>query len=415
MTTTQTMTTGVLRAFLAAAALALAFATQSASAAGEPVEAAAGGCALQCIEKALVTPTASSAKVEIVTAVRTRVVVTVRRLSRFGRVDGPEIKAVGRFLRTSRTLKLRHLEPSRTYRISVSATDAAGHTASRSGRFTTRKVQTAGHSGPGGLSSGLGCSVKCITRAVPTAIGPTAAVFEFETNTPARITVIASLAGTGSIAAIATSPLTRSYTFGASPLYPGTRYDLHVRATDANGHTEAHLFSFRTVERRARVTFWKVQVIDDADKGVNRGELSFSYYLGGELVKYEGFTRRSSGDVFDVTGVGTSRVGLSGVLPANGPNPQLDIRVFGEECDGHLLISSCASEVLPGGAPIGGSSYWATAGGPFGLSALVPAGALPPSYGTKLPAGHNTYLVFETTQYNVKFRVFATVDFFFAW
>ena len=73
---------------LAAAVVALA-ATGSAAAVDGPVEGAAGGCALQCVEKALVTSTASSAKVAIVTSVPTRIVMTVRRLSSAGRVDGP--------------------------------------------------------------------------------------------------------------------------------------------------------------------------------------------------------------------------------------------------------------------------------------------------------------------------------------
>ena len=41
-------------------------------------------------------------------------------------------------------------------------------------------------------------------------------------------------------------------------------------------------------------------------------------------------------------------------------------------------------------------------------------GALPGNYGTMLPAGHDGYLVFETTKYGVKFRVFAYVDFAYA-
>lgn len=125
---------------------------------------------------------------------------------------------------------------------------------------------------------------------MPVQIGPTAALFEVKTSTPAKITVIASLAGTGSIASIGTSRLTTSWRHAASPLTPGTKYDLQIRATDANGHTELRTFAFTTVERRAQVTFWKVQVIDDGDRGIAKGELSFSYYLGTTLLR----TRRST-------------------------------------------------------------------------------------------------------------------------
>src|SRR5215204_4706249 len=180
----------ILRALLAAAVLSVAFAAPAAADNGPGGLAAAGGCIHQCIEKALVKTTTTSTKVQIETAVRTKVVVTARRLSSAGRIDGPAIKAVGPFLVKARTLHLYDLQPKRTYRISVSATDAGGHTATRSGTFKTRKPQTTGLPGVGGLSSGLGCSVKCITKAVPVVIGPTAAVFDVATNVPAHITII---------------------------------------------------------------------------------------------------------------------------------------------------------------------------------------------------------------------------------
>ena len=399
-------------AFLGTLAAVFAATASSAAAESGPVEGAAGGCAIQCIEKALVTSTASSAKVEIATAVPTRVVVTARRL-KLGRVDGPAITRVGRLLRRTRALSFGGLDPERRYAITVAATDAAGHTASRSGAFSTRAVQTTGQTGPGGLSSGLGCSAKCITKAVPVQVGPTAALFEVKTSTPAKITVIASLAGTGTIASIGTSPRTTSWRYAASPLTPGTRYDLRIRATDPNGHTELRQFAFTTVERKAQVTFWKVQVIDDGDRGIAKGELSFSYWLGNTELRTDGFRKLASGDVFDVHATGSSRPGLTGVLPANGASPTLDVRVLAEECDS-LLMSNCVNEVMQ--TPVsGGNDSFAVAGGAFGLTSLLSAGALPGNYGTLLPSGHHAYLVFETTHFNVKFRVFATVDWFYAW
>ena len=410
----HTPTTLLTRALLVAAALILTLSMPSTSAAEGPVEGAAGGCALQCIEKALVTTTTTKAKVVIQTAVPAKVVVTARRLSSSGRIDGPVIKAVGPTLIRSRTLFLYSLQPERTYRIIVSATDAAEHTATQSGKFKTRHVQTTGLPGAGGLSSGLGCSAKCITKAVPVHIGPTAAMFDVATDAPARITVITSLAGTGSIVSIATSRTrTQSYRTTASPLHPGTRYDLRVRATDANGHTESHEFSFRTVERKAQVTFWKIQVIEDGDS-VGQGELSFGYWLGGNEIQRDGYRKFSSGDVFDVRPSGSSRPGLTGILPANGAAPTLKIRVLGEDCDA-LLIRNCIGEVWYDETVWGGSDYYAVAGGTFALNALVTKAALPAGYGTMLPSGHYAYLVFETTQHGVKFRVFATLDFFYAW
>ena len=409
--TSKTSTRNLLQALLAAAALSVALAAPAAADTG-PGFGAAGGCSYRCIHRALVTTTTTSAKVDIETAVSTKVVVTARRLSSAGRIDGPAIKAFGPSPVKARTLYLYDLLPERSYRITVSATDADGHTSTRSGTFRTKQPQTTGQPGAGGLSSRLGCSVKCITRAVPVGIGPTAAAFDVATNVPARITVIASRAGTGSIVSISTSPAwTKSYRHTASPLDPGTTYDLQVRATDADGRTEVHQFHFTTVERKARVTFWKIQVIEDGD-AVGDGELSFSYYLGGKEIQANGFHKYGSGDVFDVKPSGSSTPGLSGVLPANGAAPKLDIRVFGEECDA-LLMKNCVSEVRDG-APAGGDADEATAGGLFGLPTLVPPASLPGNYGTMMPSGHYAYLVFETTQYGVKFRVFATVDFFFA-
>jgi len=77
-------------------------------------------------------------------------------------------------------------------------------------------------------------------------------------------------------------------------------------------------------------------------------------------------------------------------------------------------MSNCVNEVMP--TPVsGGADSFAVAGGAFGLGSLLDAGALPGNYGSQLPSGHNAYLVFETTRFDVKFRVFATVDWFYAW
>src|SRR3954466_11388243 len=139
--TTKSNTKNVLRTLLAAAALSVAFAAPAAADTGPGGLAATGGCIHQCIERALVTTTTTSA-VEIETDVRTKVVVTARRLSSAGRIDGSAIKAFARSLVKARTLYPYDLQPERAYRITVSATDADGHTATRSGMFKTQKPQT---------------------------------------------------------------------------------------------------------------------------------------------------------------------------------------------------------------------------------------------------------------------------------
>jgi hypothetical protein len=405
-------------ATLAAAVAGALGVTHSASATTPPIYAVSGGCAIQCIEKALVSTTASTARVDIGTSVPTKVAVTARRVSSTGGLVAapPDAAVSGMLFLKSRTVVLRDLQPKTAYRIVVSATDIAGRRASRTGSFETRPVETAMEPPVGGYSSGVGCSQKCITKAVPVAVGPTAALFEVATSTQAKITMIVSRGG--SIASIATSPYATSFRHAASPLYPGTTYDLFIRATDANGHTEHHHFTFKTVERKVRVTLWKVKVIDDGDAGSVKGELSFSYWLDKKAVRWTGFHKRSSGDSFHITDSGTTRPGLTRVLPLNGPNPKLDIRVRAVECDGAVLMKNCVNEVMPPGwYPSGGGDCsgddCATAGGSFALSALLAHGALPASYGTSLPSGHDAYLVFETTQHHVKFRVYAFVDFFY--
>ena len=145
---------GARRVLTLAATLAVALAIAlPASAGGGPGEAAAGGCALQCIEKALVTATASSAKVEIVTSVPTKVKVTARKLPTpfLGPVDA---SATGPSLNTKRALFLYGLQQKSTYRITVSATDASGRTATRSGTFRRARWRRPSTRAPAGSRPG---------------------------------------------------------------------------------------------------------------------------------------------------------------------------------------------------------------------------------------------------------------------
>jgi len=427
MSPTQTTSPGPLvRAVLALATLAAALAAAtSAPAAGDPIILAPGGCGLQCIQKALVTSIATAARVDLGTTVPTKVVVTARRLAGNGvPVAGPPAASATDYgFRTQRTLFLVGLQPATTYLISVSATDSSGRTAHRSGTFATQPVETAVEPGAGGIAASLSCSAKCITKAVPVQIGPTAAVFEFRTNTPARIRLVVSRDAAGAdVVSQSGSPPTTSWTGGASLLDPGTRYHLLVRATDTNGNAEERRFSFVTVERKVQVTFWKVKVLSDGDKGSVAGEMRFSYWLDRTSLDEEGdYHKRSSGDVIQVRASGTSRPGLTGTLPANGADPTLDIRVYGHECDGPARMKNCAYESRgagwypSGGGELGGDDDYATAGGAFSLSTLLAQDGLPGTYGATFPGGHDAYFVFETTQHHVKFRVYAYLDVIYAW
>jgi len=260
-----------------------------------------------------------------------------------------------------------------------------------------------------------GCAQKCIRKAVPVAIGPTAAVFAFETTTPAYIQlIVARDPKFQEIVSYTISPnRTTTWTTGASLLDPGTVYNVRIRATDAEGRTYSHVDWFRTKPRNLRITLWKIKVIDDGDKGSARGEVRFEYWAGGKSAGGTGFHKRSSGDMVGINEPGSSRPGLTVLLPANGPDPRIDLRVFGEECDGPARMKNCVSEALAGepsgGGDVGGDDT-ATAGGSFSIWSMLTAGALPPNFGTDMPAGHNGYFAFETTQYHLKFRVYAYVD-----
>ena len=72
-------------------------------------------------------------------------------------------------------------------------------------------------------------------------------------------------------------------------------------------------------------------------------------------------------------------------------------------------MKNCAIEARePGWIPHGGGDFggddFATGGGVFSLGALRTPGGLPPNFGTSMPAGHDGYFVFETTDFHVKFR-----------
>src|SRR5262245_56990976 len=96
-------TTSISRAALAlAASLGAVLAGAATAAADGPIIGAGGGCALQCIEQALVTTTSTAAKVELRTSVATKMVMTARRVSVTGGVVAgpPDASATNWTLRT---------------------------------------------------------------------------------------------------------------------------------------------------------------------------------------------------------------------------------------------------------------------------------------------------------------------------
>ena len=126
-----------------AASIVAALAVTGAATAGGPRISAGAGCSVSCIQSAVVTPTASSASVEIMTTVPASVTVKVSKLdAQLGLATGPAPKdIVVPPFQTIRTVLFGGLQPETTYRIVVSARDIQGHVQTRSGTFTTLAVK----------------------------------------------------------------------------------------------------------------------------------------------------------------------------------------------------------------------------------------------------------------------------------
>jgi hypothetical protein len=393
-----------------AASVVAALALCAAATAAGPTISAGYGCAVACIESALVTPTASSASVEVKTSVPASVTVTAARLdAELGLAAGPAPKhvSVPPFL-TNRTVILSGLEPETTYRIVVSAKDLQGRVQTRSGTFTTRKVKVAVDLPDVGLSAGLGCKADCIGKGTLTSdpVVPGRARLELVSSVPATFQVsliVKTISGDVlDERVLATGSRKTTYTATLDRLLTGTTYSVTAKATDERGHAWVEQGTFRTRSATALVIFHKVKIIDDGDKGANRGEIALDFRADGEAVHSIAFKRYGSGDTVVPKMPGTSRPGVWKSVSID-RQERLDLLVGGVECDWQRL-SKCPREG-------GGNDYSARATTTVDLGeAFLPDDGLPPGYGTGLPAGHDAYAVFETTDHSLKFRVYATVD-----
>ena len=183
---------------LAAAAFAmLALAAGTASADGGPIISAGTGCAVQCITKAVVTPTSTTATVELETTVPARLTVSITKQTAGTTTGGltaqltktDHIWAFARHPKAS----FDGLEPDTTYAIVVKATDLKQQTASQKGTFKTLPFKTQGpwaeHA-----RSGLGCAAECIETALFTQVKPAASIanIDLRTSTEAKIQLIVS-------------------------------------------------------------------------------------------------------------------------------------------------------------------------------------------------------------------------------
>jgi Sigma-70, region 4/CARDB len=247
-----------------------------------------------------VTTTAASASVEVKTSVPAAVTVKASKLdAQLGLAAGPAPKdVVVPSFQTIRTVLLPGLEPATTYRIVVSARDMQGYVHTRSGTFTTREVKVAVPTPTGNLAAGLGCKADCIEKGTLTSDPsvPGRAGLELESSVPATFQV-KLVAQNGSHQLIhSTGSRTTRHSAMIDGLLAGTTYLVTAKATDAEGHSHVEQGTFRTRSATAVVTFHKVKVLADGDKGANRGEIALSYYAGGLYVHGSDFQRIGSGE-----------------------------------------------------------------------------------------------------------------------
>jgi len=400
------------------AALAVAGGTAHADDGGPQITAGTG-CTVQCVKKAAVSPTASSAKVELETTVLAVVTVWVAEQvngNSPGTLAASQAKVVKLYLPAgaTRTASFDGLEADTTYQIGVKATDVHGKSSTRTGTFKTLSAKTNGLGGPDTLDSGLGCSVQCITTALFGQAPPDGRVVnaELRTSTDARIQLLVGAdQAFHEIVFDKTNPwLVRSWKPKIGGLLPGMTYHVVVRATDAEGRISERRGTFRTVSATALVTIQKIKIVNDGDKGKTKGELYFRYFFAGHEHGNYGFRKLGSGAVIDAKVGGTSRPGVFYRFPANG-DARLDVHVSAEECDGHTYMSNCAVE-----GEIDPTSQYAYVGGAFRLADVL-AGNLPGWYGTGVtqPAGHDGYFIFGPGDRYVKILVLATVDLDYEW
>lgn len=303
-----------------------------------------GGCSLQCITRAWLTPQAANTDLalEIETTVpaslrvwvSTGMPVLLGGTPSFPGVTSPIAAHDG--LVDGWTTTLSGLEPATTYNIIVRATDENGKQAHRVGSFTTVTPVPAGVGFAPNEDVG-GCAVQCIDGAALTPIDGTSDVsIDVSTVVPAAIDVFVGTSAPGArpdgsptfgpdVEPIASTggALATAFVADLTGLAGGTEHHIVVEAVDADGRRSYRVGSFHTEQHLSTVVvgFHRIHVDFDGDKGVNRGELRFRLGVGGQMVAELGERKVSSGtsiglsDGDRVPGIGHVVEGVGDVLP----------------------------------------------------------------------------------------------------
>ncbi|MGH9282510.1 MAG: hypothetical protein ACRD0S_06185, partial [Acidimicrobiales bacterium] len=257
----------------------------------------AGGCANQCIVKALLAPNLNSPNLKL--DVKTHTPATIKV---WWAEQPPNVLALPKLSSpkgsSEWTTNLAPLKAATKYHLVVKATDGNAKTSTRSTAFTTITP----YESPGSLANPggpAGCALQCITKAVLSGGGAfSSKKLEVASNTPARFVAQASAKaptysnGVPSMAEVASTSSTGEYrtswTTTLDNLEGDTKYHIIVRAIDEKGHSAYQVGSFTTRPEPGHdvlFTFLNVKVTHDGDSSwKNRGELSFAWGVGDTTV-----------------------------------------------------------------------------------------------------------------------------------
>ena len=380
---------------LIAVLLVLIFSTVAVPASAAPDLASGAGCSVDCIRTALVYPSANTVAIRVETDTPARIQVVLRERTAMGGGD-PGGFTTGAIVADRSSDQLRKafvafiggLENDTLYAVSVKAVDSQGRANTRSSTFRTLRPETiADGSGIGDLASGAGCAAQCIRTAQMEA-GLRAARMTVNTNVPARLMISAARAeplqtSLGPSFAhpevdIRTSEMRTQWSGELLDLVASERYNVIIRAIDANGRMSVRQGTFETAKRQAIVTFKRIRVHYDGDKGANRGELAFHAKVNGywRLHRGEGKVKSNS----------TVHFPSGGSIGFTDLTRWIDIKVQAVERDSR---GTCFDQLGSGPFPeLSGSNRkkchkrtWNTAIGQFDLDEVFAQDALLPGFG----------------------------------
>jgi hypothetical protein len=375
--------------------LVLAFASVATPASATPDLASNAGCSVDCIRTALIYPSTNAAAIRVETDTPARIQVVLRKRTAMGGGD-PEGLTTGAIVADRSSDGPRKvfvafvggLENDTLYAVGVKAVDSQGRANRRSSTFRTLRPQTiADGTGIGDLASGEGCAAQCI-RTAQIEAGLRAAKLTVNMNVPARLMITAAQAeplqtSLGPSFAhpevdIRTNEMRTQWSGELLDLVASRRYNVIIRAIDANGRMSVRQGTFETAKRQAIVTFKRIRVHYDGDKGSNRGELAFHAKVNGywRLERGEGKVRSNS-TVHFPNGGGIGFTDLT---------RWIDIKVQAVERD---KTGTCFDYVGSGPFPeLSGSTKkncvkrtWNTAHGQFDLDEVFAQDALLPGFG----------------------------------